>query len=136
MCASVDSSKLPPLQRGSAAGPERMAASVNAAAVYTAEEMADEMSAGFNGSRKRLSQPAAVRGLRGDEPRTGEELGEPITGFHQPYEDTGSRETWRLHKVTSEHRAEELISEKLIQGLEPDVHVPQSQKTNIILQFY
>lgn len=100
---------------------------VNTASVFTAGEMADEMSSGFNRAEKQLSQPAAFRGLRGDVPRTGEEQGESITGFHQAYEDTGSRNTWRLHKVTCEHQVEELISEKLIQGLEPHVHIPQSQ---------
>lgn len=89
------------------------------ASVFTAEEMADEMSSGFNRAEKRLSLPAAFRGLRGDVPRTGEERGESITGFHQPCEDTGSRKTWRLHKVICERQVEELISEKLIQGLEP-----------------
>lgn len=92
---------------------------VDPASVFTAEEMADEMSSGFNRAEKRLSLPAAFRGLRGDVPRTGEERGESITGFHQPCEDTGSRKTWRLHKVICERQVEELISEKLIQGLEP-----------------
>lgn len=93
--------------------------------MFTAGEMADEMSSGFNRAEQRLPQPAAFRGLRGDVPRTGE--GESITGFHQTYEDTGSRKTWTLHKVTCERRVEELIREWLIQGLEPEVHVPQWQ---------
>lgn len=41
--------------------------------MFTAEETADEMSSGFNRAQKRLSQPAAFRGPRGDVPRTGEE---------------------------------------------------------------
>lgn len=92
---------------------------VDTASVFTAEEMAEEMSSGFNRAEKRLSLPAAFRGLRGDVPRTGEERRESITGFHQSCEDTGSRKTWRLHKVICERQVEELISEKLIQGLEP-----------------
>lgn len=60
-------------------------------------------------------------------PRTGAEQGEAVPEFHQPCEDTGSSKTWGRHKVTCERRVEELIKEKLIGGLEPNVHVRQWQ---------